>query len=390
MTFGDAKLIPENAIEARHLETIASLGLDPAFFLFEAQFQRQYRNQGSAAALELIRAARAWTPSRFELVELLHYYYLASLDVAKMREMASDIQPLPDVPFVIASDPAQTIGSDVIDHSEDVVDLPGGVRHVVWIRVGLMNHFMYLARDIVRTLVRPVGHLQALLDSITAAEGDPRPLIEALLDAGEPDDPFLDYSRPLDLGSDQATLGVALDSIRRTMVTFVAGHEMGHVYLGQTPSHPRLSVFQGRVPGKSTFERDHLQREVEADAVGLVSVWDGAANSHPQFALSIDHGWIGPVIFLASMARRIDPELDHAAAEWETEKWTHRLHVFIRLLARELRRTGIEPERSRRITVCAPMLAAAVVEWRRLRSSEKTEIDLTPYHDLREAMAAAQ
>jgi hypothetical protein len=57
--------------------------------------------------------------------------------------------------------------------------------------------------------------------------------------------------------------------------------------------------------------------------------------------------------------------------------------MFVKTLADWLRDARFEPEQIHRIVVCAPVIAAAIIEWMRLDAFPRTHVDLTRYHDLR-------
>jgi hypothetical protein len=80
-----------NSIEIRHRDAILSAGFDPAAFLFESQLaswqQRGWYRDDEAQ--RFLRTLSTWSPSRFELIELLPLYYFADKNIRMMQAHVS-------------------------------------------------------------------------------------------------------------------------------------------------------------------------------------------------------------------------------------------------------------------------------------------------------------
>lgn len=346
-------------IEDRHREAIENAGLNPADFLFEAQLERARDSGfwGDDADVEFICRLVDWSPSRYELIELLPLYYFADKHIRVMQGMSADRFSYPAVEFSVATEPQQLVTAYASSRRSAVVDplvsgdaggdpeiSPEVVEHesIVWMHAGLMNTLKVLTTHFARTFVAPAGDLPPFLNLVTGTES-PREFLERLF-----------QSRAKLSGPGNHALKDA-ELLLMASVTFIAGHEVGHIYLGHTGVTKPLSPFVSLGNEMPTRQAD----EWAADGVGLTSLWDG---------MGIDHTWIAPLLFLAlnsgwaaSVADTDEPESMERVYDW-----VRRLVVLVRNLVINLFRNGFEPRRVEPILRCAPLVAGAVHEWVRL------------------------
>jgi hypothetical protein len=390
-----------NEIEARHLDAIARFGHESGEFTFDTQLAR-LRRLSTPWTDESERAMRKldnWSPSRFELIELLPLYHGAAQAIRTMQAMSWDRWDVPDLEFVVASKPSPLAVASIDDNAEDV---GGSLSYVVWMHVGLMNFVKAVANHCVWTLVRPRGSLEALFDDIAGADRpDLRSLVRDLLARPFDHEAHL-YADPLAYAqrdaispegsrsappmrlepfhSSDAEAHRALAFFLHGFTTFVAGHEIAHVYLGHIGSQPRIHMLEGNhglQPG--------LAREVEADVVGLGAIWDGM---RAEAGMSIDYTWLGPVAFLSSMAgvhligRNLDDPLLEEAAIEPAVTWTTRLQWMVHALLDMLRGNDFEVERIRRVGTAIPPVAAAITEWLRINALPDGQPSYQLYGDL--------
>jgi hypothetical protein len=296
--------------------------------------------------------------------------------------MSSDRWRLPHLDFVVVSHPSRIVHATIDDHAE-LLTLSGSPRYVVWINVGLMNFIKAVANHVIWTLVRPRGSVEAFVDDV-ARTGGPnlRSLVRELLsrpfdhaahlhadplsyterDAVSPAPPIrMEQFDRSDTEAHRAWVHAC-----RGFTTHVAGHEIGHIYLGHIGPQPRIQLIGG----------DHglptgVVREVEADVVGMTAVWDGVAATTGG---SIDFTWLGPVTFLAAMTgvKLVDvdvndPSLDQATIE-PALIYRTRLCFVVRYLMESLVANRFEAERVRRIAIAVPPVAAAIIEWLRINA----------------------
>lgn len=373
-----------NRIEIRHRDAIVDAGLKPEDFLFRAQLT-EWRKAGfwrSGDELQFMHNIATWAPSRFELIELIPLYYYADRHIRMMQHLSADRFAYPAVNFAIATDPRQLVTASASSRRKRtvvdprVVSSAGGDSEVVpetvedesivWMHAGLMNILKLLVTHLTSTLVAPEENLPRFLQSVSESE-DPRDLLEHLFRYRPSLSGRAEGNRPLQLQKAEAILLIA-------SVTFVAGHEVGHIYLGHTDVRDRLNPFTSLPEGMPPHRAD----EMAADAVGLTAIWDGM--SQGQEGVSIDYTWIAPVLFLAfksGWAASVADEDDPASVEHFTD-WAARLQVLIRTLLLNLRRNGFEAHRTETVQRSAPLLAGAVHEWVRLGGLIGEGIDFDP------------
>jgi hypothetical protein len=168
-------------------------------------------------------------------------------------------------------------------------------------------------------------------------------------------------------------------------VTFVAGHEVGHIYLGHTGARELASPFLA-IP--SQISPGHAD-EIAADTVGMASVWDGMSHND-EFGASIDYTWLVPVIFVASRAGRSatvrDPDDARSIDDWTG--WILRLQLMLKWLIVNLTKNNFEIHRIMPILLSAPPLAGAVYEWVRIGvltqgGASADQFDSTAYETLK-------
>ena len=399
------QMLPRNAIEAKHLEALHRFGHAAADWTFENQLPhyRSLCHDWTDAAELRLQKLSSWSPSRFELIELIPLYYFASENVKTMREMSTDTHGFRHVPFCVASDPSRRLTSYVEEHSSEISteSLEGSLRHVVWVNVGVVNFTKALAHHFVWTLVRDKGSLTALFDRIGQSQ-DALKLVAALVEDLRrrrfQDEVFQDHIRNAayprhsgrttswivprfgsihELDKDVQTLIVVLAN---ALVTFIIGHEMGHVYLGHTGFRERTQLVTS-APAAPFSE--YLMCEVEADGVGLLSVWDGMANGTNGTRVPIDYTWVAPVFFLAGMLG-----LSMNMSNDSAQKWAWRLLLLVKGLTGSLRAAGFEPDRVRRVMSSAPAIAEAMARWIWLELSPDEEARKWPDLILFEQLAS--
>jgi hypothetical protein len=374
------EITANNPIETRHLEALRRFGHNPDEWVFEKQlphFRSLYKEWDNELET-MIRQHSTWSPSRFELIELIPLYHFTSEYVQTMQEMSSDTLRLPNTPFSIASDPSRTITAYIEEHSSEISKeiIHGSIRHVVWMNVGLVNLLKALSHHFVWAFLKEGGDFVRFFDETTRTINLNqifRQLVSRLKDRRFPDYPFGDSAMNIaypehlskstkwiipgfgslheldhDLQKNISILGLGL-------VTFIVGHEMGHIYLGHTGFHPRKRIITGLQDAQVS---QSAVSEAEADYVGLVSVWDGMANQKDGGNISIDYTWVAPVFFLSTMIG-----LSLPVSEENANKWTFRLFILIRGLIGNLRAAGFEQERIQRIILNTPLVAGSIVEW---------------------------
>jgi hypothetical protein len=383
---------PLNSIEIRHRDAILAAGHDPAGFLFDAQLTAKLRGgylTGEDA--QIIRGLRASAGSRFELVELLPLYHVASENIRTMQQMSADRVAFRGANFVVATQPGQFVTATVdsrqfatnaVDHPE-VVRRPDEPESVVWLNTGSVNMLKVLATHFGHALIAPYGDLRNFLSAM--AEGaNTLDLVARLRDVDSLPAEQADFMRrlihhaqerersananreglavmpPFTAFSTDRSLAVAQTVLLYSFVTYLAGHEAGHIYLGHTGAGPR-STYLGKVPSWiSPLRAD----EIDADIVGLLSVWDGMAQNYDS---PIEYTWLAPVLFLAARAGMaaalavVDPSSAQAVDDFNG--WVDRLRYLVRSIAVNLRGNSFEASRIRSVLRSVPPLAGAVYAW---------------------------
>ena len=229
----------------------------------------------------------------------------------------------------------------------------GAVPYVVWVNVGIANFTKVLAHHFAWTLVRKHGGLSQLFDAAASTQNKAI-LIELLRERRFKEDPEISKAlrdapypaRPTDRVSwlaprfgnihdlDKDILAVVA-MFGRVQTTFIIGHEMGHLYLGHLGSHPRTQLLRSSSPLPFS---DLFASEIEADMIGMLSIWDGYTNATEGGSASIDHTWVVPLFFLATMLG-----FAQATSEEENaEKWWYRLYFLCRSLKGSLREADFE------------------------------------------------
>jgi hypothetical protein len=355
---------PLNSIEIRHRDAILAAGLDPADFLFDAQLSTLTRDGGlTKGDAKAIHDLRGWASSRYEPVELLPLYYAASENIRTMQQVSDNRVPFEDVNFVVTTDPGQLVPAtvDSTRFATDAVDHPQVTRRtdepesIVWINTGSVNVLKNLATHFGHTLIAPYGNLAEFL-SVMAEGVDPLDLVARLGNVDcLPQDPINTVRIDWPLAEARTILIYGF-------VTFLAGHEAGHIYLGHTGISPR-ATFLRDVPSWISPRRAD---EIDADIVGLISVWDGMKKNYGP---SIDSTWLAPVLFLAARAglagadagAAVDPSSAQAVDDFAA--WIDRLRYLVSSIAVNLRGNGFEARQIRSILRSVPPLAGAVYAW---------------------------
>lgn len=383
---------PLNSIEIRHRDAIIRAGLDPEDFLFEAQLAALRPEDGwiTEEAVQAIRDLRGWASSRFELVELLTLYHSADENIRTMQSMSADRVPFGDADFVIATEPDQIVSAtvdsrefttSVVDHPE-VGPWPGESESIVWINAGSVNVLKMLATHFRRTLIAPYGDLQEFL-RVLSEQGDTIELVARLssfdtlpTESSELLRRAIDFVQkekllredhraalilpPLEPPPTDRSLAAAQSVLMTGFATFLAGHEAGHIFLGHTGTRRRSSSLR-RIP---EWISPRQADEIDADIVGLTSVWDGMSEN---YSASIDYTWLAPVLSLAAhagmaaLAAAVDPGSTQATDD--LAGWVNRLRLLVHGMIINLHGNGFKAIRIRPIMRSVPPLAGAVYAW---------------------------
>jgi hypothetical protein len=188
----DGELRPRNEIEACHLDAIRRFGNSAIDFTFESQVERvrQIEKPWSPEREAYWRSFSSWSPSRFELIELIPFYAFAGAAVRTMRDMSADRYDLPGLEFVIATDPSRAVNAFVDDSATAPTPINGEMRRIVWMNVGLMNFFKDVAKQVIWALIYPRGGIAEMLADVAGGDRkDDRPPRLAASLLGSPSTP---------------------------------------------------------------------------------------------------------------------------------------------------------------------------------------------------------
>jgi hypothetical protein len=369
-----------NAVERIHFDAVATLGQAPESWNFENQLPQYRQISGpdwNSKDEAFIWSLKDWSLSRLELIGHLPLFYFAYCDVMAAQQMSADMKPLRFTPFTIATDPCQDVSAYLREHSSQIPSLAfENLFHVVWVNCGMLNCAKILAHHFAWALLRTehdlvsffrrVGNNEDVLGCLEALSNERRYADSLVGDRlrralHRQEDRHVAWLAPAigDLSAFSPEAKGMMMTIMRGMITFVVGHEMGHVYLGHTGFHP--SALVNEVVEKRASE-DPLFREIHADNIGLICVWDGLASGTHHFA-SIDVSWIGPALLL-SMLTGLALNDD----EQNTRKWLGRLYKFANNLVNGMRRTQFDSDRVGLVERALPVVSSAVVEWVRRES----------------------
>lgn len=364
-----------NTVEQRHADHLTAIDVNPADFLIEAQIKRwksQYNTSLTEEAETLLRKLSSQAASRFELADRLELYDRIGTNIRTMQSMSHDRQVFAEAQFVVATEPKGLVPS-VVTHNnsslwpaEEDSDSPqNDDESVIWIPQNTTILVNNLVNLVAARLVPQFGSLLNLITALTSyltwehALDLLRPWelpLEGPLAPAEPGRRSLLFV-PMIVPPGQAELEERL--LQLAILTFVAGHEAGHIYHGHTDLWPQTSIFRS-VP-------DSVPRlcvdEVSADAAGIAAVWDGIKKNHE---ISIDISWVGPILSLAHEAgitAAYPPE--DTEKEEEYHRWLLRLEYALRAIATNLHGNDFEKLRSIQIVGAALPLAVAVYEYYR-------------------------
>ncbi|MGD0294772.1 MAG: hypothetical protein ABSB30_13050 [Terracidiphilus sp.] len=375
------QILPRNRIEEEHLKALKRFGYQPTDWTFERQLSA-LRKKFPDWKTDGMQSLSRWSPSRFEFVELVPLYYLATTHIQTMQQMSK--WALPATQFLIASDPSQKLAAYCNEHSNHVSrdDVGNVCRHIIWVNIGLINFVKVLANHFAWVLAGDKEGLIAAFDDVARTQDlevlavrfrDRRfPVDTEMLRGAYPQQCSEDISwfpppfgRIEDLSPKTQTV---VRILQIAMTTFVIGHEMGHIYLGHTGFHPRkLLITSQTLPFPAPF-----RAEIEADLVGTMSVFDGIAAEVSKSRFSIDFTWIAPLLYLSTMTGVALHYSDEKAQEWA---W--RLIMFSKTLVGTLQKCEFEHERIRRISLSLPTIAAATIEWMRLELAPSAPNDFS-------------
>lgn len=356
-----------NRIERRHHEAIVELGRNPEDLLFEAQLAG-WRKAGfwlEDEEFAFIRSLGEWAPSRYELLELLPLYWAADRHIRRMQAMSVDRFPFKAAKFSIATEPLQLVAAVATSRrvfagigAPEVRPDVSEPESTIWVHAGLVNVLKVLTAHVACTLVAPEGDLPRLFEAVSR-DPDPRVVFRRLCSFV----PTLGM-----FSSANPSVQVAGSLLLQSCVTFVAGHEAGHIYLGHTGANEMLNPWVSVPAGLDSEVRD----EMAADMVGLISLWDGMGQEDEGARLSIDYAWLGPVLYLAFEAGRA--AADSAENLDSRLGWVNRLKVLLKGLFINLGRNGFESRIVVKVFLAVPPMAGAIYEWVRLGGVSRGDV----------------
>lgn len=359
-----------NDIEATHHKAIKAAGYRPEDWLIEAQVGTwrerhgwELSDQGRAALLNLSRTAA----SRYELVEALHPYRAVLDNIAAMQVQSIDRLNFGPAALAIATSPGDLAHPRLSSswHTRISTDLADQEpKHVIWMPLNFIRSLESVAGLLTTRLLPHFGDVQGLVNALAqivtwdealellrpATISLPWPKEEGRATIVEPPALDLPGAHP-DAASDQF--------LKLAMLTFVAGHEAGHVFAGHVGDRPPIETFTGAVSLPPA-----LRREINADSIGIMTVWDGmSANA----VGSIDETWIGPIVALAYQAgfEGAYPAAEGRVQEDLLASWIVRLEFALERIGAELRLNGFAVSRGARILPAALNMAVLVYEYRR-------------------------
>jgi hypothetical protein len=369
MTTDDSQF--RRSCEAKHLTKIKQLGADPGAFEFDRQLDRLRSTSAEwhDEAESYFSSLKSWSFSRYELVDLIPLFHEAHVHIDVAQRMSRDEMQLPELRFAILSDPASTVRAYASEPRKKMGETVGGVAggSLIWFCVGLKNYFDYLARSFTKAVHqegRPFDGLYELVSSHGAYSA--LALYDKLSCYADPPDEdaglvtfhgslyksgALDVAQGTSEHTEYATLLQAL-------VSFVIGHEAGHIFLGHVGDQDKRTVISPETMAPRGVKAEDVT-ELEADLIGLLVLWDGMRHGN-LFSTSIEYTCIAPFLFMSVMAGYCYYKLQD---ERKTTLWQQRSLSLLERAIWQMRHLGFERRRIDILARSVPVLMAASTSW---------------------------
>lgn len=312
-------LSPLNIIEESHLSAIKANYHNAGEFLTDTQlidFLKTINEENQADFFNhYIERLKPWAPSRFELIELIPGNYTAFLNVMKAIEMSDDTAHFNryNFDFKVTINPTQTIDAYVLMKNEKGSTFVKNNKElfIVWLNVGIVNlangligHFILnTMKDtdtnffmVLERLIKSDNPKEIIFNLNNSSRSSFGNLLVSLLNDPEYYNMSLAYNLNEFNIDNESTISETISILKDALLTFIVGHECGHILHGHTGYFPYSNFLSGM-----SFYSENLKKEVQADLWGLTSMWDGCTNSDKSY-VSIDFSFFIPVFFLTYMS----------------------------------------------------------------------------------------
>jgi hypothetical protein len=147
-------------------------------------------------------------------------------------------------------------------------------------------------------------------------------------------------------------------TLLQALVSFVIGHEAGHIFLGHVGDQDKRTVISPETMAPRGVKAEDVT-ELEADLIGLLVLWDGMRHGN-LFSTSIEYTCIAPFLFMSVMAGYCYYKLQD---ERKTTLWQQRSLSLLERAIWQMRHLGFERRRIDILARSVPVLMAASTSW---------------------------